>query len=313
MSVDESSTRPARADTVRLESVVVGVDFAAPSIAAVDWVREHFAPEAECLVMHAIDIPEPPRFLRGAFPGRQEVLRSAREGAAARLARLGEARKWGPVRLDVREGRAEDALSRAVEDARADMVVVGEHAHPRGMWSTLGSTAEALVRTATVPVLLVRSARERAPQRILAAIDDSQRAGDVLGWARGLARRFEAHVTACHVFQPIFLNAARAVSGLEASATLEQEQLEQTEEWLEQQLRDAGFPEGEATLQVMPGDPVSALVAAQRGGDFDMVVIGSRGAGGVGRRLLGSVASGVLRGATCPVVVVSAAAETDAG
>ena len=43
--------------------------------------------------------------------------------------------------------------------------------------------------------------------------------------------------------------------------------------------------------------------------DSDLIIMGSRGAGGVSRALLGSVATAVARGAACPVLVVSEGAE----
>ena len=289
----------------QLDRIIVGVDFSPPSIAAADWVRGHFAPGAACVIVHALDVPQMPSFLSGAFPSRDEVITSARAGAAARLEELRNAHDWGAVQLEAREGRAEDVLSAAAAETTADMVIVGEHAHPRGIWSTLGSTAEALVRTARVPVLLARSVPDGEPRRILTAVDESPHARAALAWTRLLAQRFGAAVTACHVFRPVFLGAARAVSGMEASAELETEQRRQTREWLEGVLRQSGFRNGDAAVRIEAGDPASALVAAQRGGGFDLVVIGSRGAGGAARLLLGSVANGVLRGASCPVLVVS--------
>lgn len=305
MSVDAAGQDVRRNGMIQLDRIVVGVDFSPPSIAAAGWTREHFAPGAACVMVHALDVPQTPSFLRGTFPSRDDVVTSAREGAAARLEQLRNTEHWGAVRLEVRDGRAEDVLTAAAEETAADMVIVGEHSHPRGIWSTLGSTAEALVRSAAVPVLLARSIPDDAPRRILTAVDESRHARAALAWTHLLAQRFDASVTACHVFRPVFLGAARAVSGMEAAAGLEAEQLRQTREWLEGLLRHSGFRNGDAAVRIEAGDPASALVAAQRGGDFDLVIIGSRGAGGVARLLLGSVASGVLRGASCPVLVVS--------
>ncbi|HEX6135491.1 MAG TPA: universal stress protein [Longimicrobiales bacterium] len=286
-----------------LERVTVGFDFSVPSLTAVGWVRRHFAPRAECLIVHALDVPQPPRFLRAAFPAREEVLKSAREGAAARLERIRRAHDWGDVRLRVREGRPEDVISEEARAAGADLVIVGEHARPRGIWESPGSTAEALVRGAPVPVLLARNPPDHAPERILVAVDDSDHARLALQWTRLLAERFGSSVLAFHVFRPVYIALAKAVSGIEASAGLEQEQVRQSERWLDEFVREAGFQADDLSKRVEPGDPASTLVAAQRGGSFDLVVIGSRGAGGAGRMLLGSVANGVLRGASCPVLV----------
>jgi nucleotide-binding universal stress UspA family protein len=50
---------------------------------------------------------------------------------------------------------------------------------------------------------------------------------------------------------------------------------------------------------------VEELVNA--GKDADMLVVGSRGAGGFERMVVGSVSSAVVQHATCPVVIVPSA------
>jgi nucleotide-binding universal stress UspA family protein len=59
---------------------------------------------------------------------------------------------------------------------------------------------------------------------------------------------------------------------------------------------------GSVTVQVTSGSVVEELVNAAK--DADMLVIGSRGAGGFSRLMLGSVSSLVTQHATCPVVVI---------
>ena len=56
------------------------------------------------------------------------------------------------------------------------------------------------------------------------------------------------------------------------------------------------------TVRTFTGYPAQALVDASR--DADLVVVGSRGSGGFGELLLGSVSSQVSHHAACPVVIV---------
>ncbi len=56
------------------------------------------------------------------------------------------------------------------------------------------------------------------------------------------------------------------------------------------------------TVTVFSGFPAKSLIDASRGAD--LVVIGSRGAGGFESLLLGSISSQVVHHAACPVVIV---------
>ena len=75
-------------------------------------------------------------------------------------------------------------------------------------------------------------------------------------------------------------------------------------------LRRAGFV---VTGEIVHGDPRHVLVetAARRG--VDLMVVGSHGGGGIGRALVGSVASWVVAHAPCNVMVVRRAETTPAG
>jgi len=52
------------------------------------------------------------------------------------------------------------------------------------------------------------------------------------------------------------------------------------------------------------GGAASEIVQAAKDWPADLIVIGSHGRGGIRRALLGSVAEGVMRQASCPVLVV---------
>jgi nucleotide-binding universal stress UspA family protein len=56
------------------------------------------------------------------------------------------------------------------------------------------------------------------------------------------------------------------------------------------------------TVKAVHGFPVEELITA--GQDADMIVLGSRGAGGFTRLMMGSVADQVAHHAHCPVLIV---------
>jgi nucleotide-binding universal stress UspA family protein len=58
------------------------------------------------------------------------------------------------------------------------------------------------------------------------------------------------------------------------------------------------------TVRVASGTPADELLSSA--GDADMIVVGSRGAGGFTRLQLGSVASHLAHHAPCPVVIIPA-------
>ena len=68
-------------------------------------------------------------------------------------------------------------------------------------------------------------------------------------------------------------------------------------------LRELGIP---SEMKMEAGDPAEQIVAEATTGGYDIVVVGSRGHGAVGRLLLGSVSTEVVARAPCPVLVAGA-------
>jgi nucleotide-binding universal stress UspA family protein len=128
-------------------------------------VRLARSEEADLCIFHVVN-----EFYAFAMPEGGAVIAdlvpTLREGGKRILAKAEQlARKEGVVPKTVmREtvgGAAADAIVREAKKQRADLIVLGTHGRRGVRRMVLGSDAEQVVRTAGVPVLLVRAA-ERA-------------------------------------------------------------------------------------------------------------------------------------------------------
>ena len=78
--------------------------------------------------------------------------------------------------------------------------------------------------------------------------------------------------------------------------------LKEVQALVDQAVSSQSGPTPPVTVQVIPGSPATELIDA--GYDADLLIVGSRGSGGLGRRGAGSVSSQVAYDAPCPVVIV---------
>ncbi len=280
-----------------MKRIVVGVDFDDASMAAARWAVQRFAPHAGHLLVHVRDVRPPPPYVVG-LEASDEAADGAREDATRKLEELAD-QVGGSTRVEVRAGRPDEALSEAAEEADAELIVAGRS----GDEGFLGGTAERLVNTATVPVLMVPADPPGEVARIRVAVDASPETPAVLSWARSLADRHDARVTVVHVFQPTFTGIGNLVSRGASHRELEADQRESARSWLEDEARDAGLDPDRTTLEIREGDPAEQVVRDDAARP-DLLITGSRGPGAIQKALLGSVASSILRSASSPVLVV---------
>src|SRR5436309_4243731 len=150
---------------MRLERVIVGIDFNRASIQAARWVAHWFARRAELILLHAF------------APIEEQVGAEATERATveARLLEVRKAIGKRHVRTEVRSGPPARCLAEAAAELQADLIVVG--APPHNVWpelaEPLGATAEKLVQCSPVPVLLAAGALDGPPQRLLVPLDEA--------------------------------------------------------------------------------------------------------------------------------------------
>lgn len=184
---------------MRLKKIVVGTDFTEAATAAARWIARHLAPDAELILVHAVELSQPPSFLRGLLTAADADAEGLRVAAAEQLAALGAALESAEVRTEARIGGAADVLLELAREHEADLIVVGGHGSRRGVLGLVGTTTERLVRSATVPVLVARGLSDVPLRSVLAPIDPSFTATHVLEWGRLFSRQVAARVTVCYV------------------------------------------------------------------------------------------------------------------
>jgi nucleotide-binding universal stress UspA family protein len=141
-------------------------------------------------------------------------------------------------------------------------------------------------------------------QRIVVGMDGSEGSLEALRWAAQEAEHWGASILAVQAweFTPLIV-------ATEAPIDLAQIRSD-TEEYLERQIREV-FADSQVDVQrrVVEELPARAILDIAEAEDADLIVVGTRGRGGLKGLLLGSVSQKVATHATCPVVVVPAPAE----
>jgi len=142
------------------------------------------------------------------------------------------------------------------------------------------------------------------PTRILLATDDSEQAELAALTSVDLADATDSELHVVHVgVVPIFLKSYPGTLGYER--TLYEQIEEMSRELLRKQtwrVKVAGGTVAGAHLRI--GQVDLEIVALAEELQADLIVMGSRGLGGVRRALMGSVSDSVVRHAHCPVLVV---------
>ncbi|MBI2460362.1 MAG: universal stress protein [Candidatus Rokubacteria bacterium] len=145
-------------------------------------------------------------------------------------------------------------------------------------------------------------------QRILHPTDLSPASAPAWGYARLLGRLFKAEVLLLHVVPPIPVPG----EGYFPPNLYEEMQRaghQEAHEGLERLVAGAGDPTLRTAVHIGEGAVAPRILAVAAAEAADLIVMGTRGRGGLGRLLLGSVADAVVRLAPCPVLTVRARPE----
>jgi universal stress protein E len=284
-----------------IQTVVVGVSdlHADPVLGAAMQMAQRL--EAQLHAVHAFEIPHAVLRTHQALGTPEHELRRRyeREFGARLDAEMCRLSPEPQLPSSAVASPAGEAIVSAATRLGADLIVVGATRQGPMMQHILGSTADRVIRTSTVPVLVLRPPFSTEFRRVLLTTDLSnasaaalRRGADVakqLGMASDLAVRCAMATWVSEWIRP---------------AIPPEKLCGEAREELTRFLATAALPIPNVVPRVRIGDPAKEVVAEAAEWSADLVVVGTRGRHSVSRFLLGSVAGSVLRSAFGNVLVV---------
>jgi universal stress protein E len=252
---------------------------------------------AQLLVLHVVDDDQPATMISHETSDAESILAEMAEALAATVGST-------PSVL-VRTGHAPAVIAEVADGYEADVIVMG--AHRRRLLADIftGTTIERVIRAARRPVLMANTPVAGPHQGLVAAVDFSEPSKHAVREARRLGFLDGPRLVLLHAFTPIARDVMHyaSVDTRVVQEHVSEESLRAREE-LVAFCRDVEIPPGEADLRIADGHPervVSDVIAAT---DADLLVLGTRGASGLKRVLMGSVAERLLRTVEVDVLAV---------
>jgi nucleotide-binding universal stress UspA family protein len=212
----------------------------------------------------------------------------------------------------LRVGEAAKEIVEVAEELGVGLVVLGNRGHGRIRRALMGSVSMGVLRHAHCSVLIVRGhgpeqERESLLGKILVAIDGSEGACKAAQVAAEVANATGSEVHLVYAMQEERYKPHLGPEMWEGWEEGFEHAKRSAHSWVEQEaerMRGEGTKAVESHLLI--GRPDAAIVWSAEKLGARLVVVGSRGLGGISRALIGSVSDSVVRHAHCPVMVIRA-------
>ncbi|MFG1676635.1 universal stress protein [Micromonospora sp. NPDC049282] len=189
------------------------------------------------------------------------------------------------------------ALVLQERSAEAGLLVLGSRGHGGFGGLLAGSTAVSVTAHAHCPVVVVRDGRVATSGPVVVGSDGSESALRALGFAVERAAQRDVPLRVLRVWEPPGDRWTPPDFDPEDIAASERTAAEaELARWRKT------FPDVPIEISTVPGSAAALLVEASRAAQ--LVVVGSRGRGGLRGMLLGSVSQQLIQHAHCPVAVV---------
>lgn len=273
-------------------TVVVGIEGTSSSHDALTWAAAAAAARNDTLeIVHATGVPNIELYDDALEQSAQTLLQGERERALA-----------AAPDLTVTATLTRDTPGRALTEAseQADLVVIGTHPYSLLERVFSGSLAYQVAAGAHCPVLIVPQETGEGGTGVVVGADGSPDSVAAVALAATEADRLGQELTVVHAWRsPDLFLAGDTGRGYRDERVEEGEGVV-----LAESVAGLGdrYPDLVVHQQLVQSQPAQALLDAAKGAR--LLVVGSRGLGGVARMLLGSVSHTLVLHPPCPVLVM---------
>jgi universal stress protein E len=291
---------------LRIRSILVTTDLQAASDDVLRGAAEiALRAGAELHLLHALDLPRSgygtALHLRQRIPAARNALREQIARALPPGVQAASEQVWveaPPAAINLR-----------AEEVGADLIVLGPHQPRMFRGPILGTTADRVLRSARVPVLILGQPVRLPLRRVVIPIDLSDPASGALDqgllWARTFGEQEPqqsgaTEATVLHVVPRVYEMYDFPFDRTVLAPELNREIVEAVE-------RIGGT--GALTVRddvVWGNSPGETIIHDVEDGRADLLVMGTHGYGALGRALVGSITSAVARATPCPMLLVPA-------
>jgi nucleotide-binding universal stress UspA family protein len=280
--------------------ILVGIDGTEDGLRAVDFAADEARRTgAHLLLAHVV--PQPPHDFALSDRTQETLLQAGERAVESARHRAEEAGVRGD-RVGVRVWHGTITTTLAKASKLANLVVLGRRGISGLERMFAGSTSSAVGARAECPVVIVPHAWDPGGHtgRVTVGLDGSPRSLPALAAAVAEASWRSAALVAVHAWEvppPYYVDLPDVDNTLDRwRRSAELAVAEELAGWAER------HPDISISRVFEHGHPVGALV--EHSADSDLLVVGTRGGGGIHGLILGSVARAVVAGSHCPVMLV---------
>lgn len=238
---------------------------------------------AELTAIHVLSDLHAYPFLGSIDELRREEIRQEKESIIEDIKEACEECQLLEIRTKIVEGVPAKMILTEKRRENYDLIVVGSH-ESKAMEFLMGGVGVQIVHHSRIPIIVVKKFREFS--KILMCTDGSGYAENAIRFAGDIAKKADSRVTILCVVPEV-------AKGREEPAKMV---LKIGQEILERKGK-------KAEAKIRHGNPAEEILQESMEGDYDLIVMGSKGKSAVEELLLGDVASLVVHHSTRPTLI----------